>query len=211
MPSEVTAGMTLGELQAAGIDGRIIGSAEQRVSGVQHDSRRVSSGDLFVAVPGATHDGVRFAADAVARGAVAVMAESEVDSRVPQLIVSDARRMLGRAAELVYGSPSSALRTVGITGTNGKTTTAYLLKQGIEGAGGRAALIGTTGLIVGNSERPALHTTPEGDDISRFAKESVDRGATHLVLEVSSHGLSSNVSALSELRLESRCSIPRPW
>ena len=190
MPSEATAGMTLGELQAAGIDGRIIGSAAQRVSGVQHDSRGVRSGDLFVAVPGATHDGVRFAADAVARGAVAVMAESEVDSRVPQLIVSDARRMLGRAAELVYGSPSSALRTVGITGTNGKTTTAYLLKQGIEGAGGRAALIGTTGLIVGNSERSGLHTTPEGDDISRFARESADRGATHLVLEVSSHGLS---------------------
>jgi UDP-N-acetylmuramoyl-L-alanyl-D-glutamate--2,6-diaminopimelate ligase len=96
---------------------------------------------------------------------------------------------LGRAAELVYGAPTSALHTVGIAGTNGKTTTAYLLKQAIEGSSGKPALVGTTGLVAVGSERPSFHTTPEGDDISRFARQALDAGATHLVLEVSSHGL----------------------
>jgi len=96
---------------------------------------------------------------------------------------------LGRAAELVYGAPTSALHTVGITGTNGKTTTAYLLKQAIEGVSARPALVGTTGLVAAGVERPSFHTTPEGDDISRFARQALDAGATHLVLEVSSHGL----------------------
>jgi UDP-N-acetylmuramoyl-L-alanyl-D-glutamate--2,6-diaminopimelate ligase len=190
MPAELEEGTTLAELQAAGVPGRIIGLAAQRVSGVQHDSRRVVPGDLFVAVPGQTHDGARFVAEAAARGAAAVMGEQAVDHDLPQLIVSDARSMLGRVAELVYGSPTRALPTLGVTGTNGKTTTAYLLKQGIEGAGGRVALIGTTGVFVGETGRPSLHTTPEGDDISRFARQALDDGATHLVLEVSSHGLS---------------------
>jgi UDP-N-acetylmuramoyl-L-alanyl-D-glutamate--2,6-diaminopimelate ligase len=182
-------GMTLGELQSAGVEGRITGSPDQRVTGVQHDSRRVTQGDLFVAVPGQTYDGIAFVDDALSRGATAVVAEQRVQREVPQLIVPDAREALGRAAELVYGSPSSAMHTVGITGTNGKTTTAYLLKQAIEGVEGKVALIGTTGLVLGESEHPSLHTTPEGDDISRFARESLDEGATHLVLEVSSHGL----------------------
>jgi UDP-N-acetylmuramoyl-L-alanyl-D-glutamate--2,6-diaminopimelate ligase len=182
--------MTLEQLQHSGVEGRIAGSATQLVSGVQHDSRRVAGGDLFVAVPGETHDGMSFVTDALARGAVAVMAEQRVPHDVPQITVPDARVGLGRAAELIYGAPTTALHTVGITGTNGKTTTAYLLKQAIEGASGRPALIGTTGLVVAGAERPSLHTTPEGDDISRFARQALDDGATHLVLEVSSHGLS---------------------
>ncbi len=189
MPRDASEGMTLAQLHEAGVGGRISGSAMQLVTGVQHDSRRVVPGDLFVAVPGATHDGSGFVDDALGRGAVAVMAERRVQRDVPQLTVPDARAALGRAAELVYGAPTSKLRTVGITGTNGKTTTAYLVKQAIEGARGKVALIGTTGLVIGADERTSLHTTPEGDDISRFAKESLEEGATHLVLEVSSHGL----------------------
>lgn len=180
--------MTLAQLQSSGV-GRVAGSATQRVEGVQHDSRRVATGDLFVAVPGETHDGARFVGDALSRGAVAVMAEQALAQDVPQIIVPDARVGLGRAAELVYGEPTSELHTVGITGTNGKTTTAYLLKQAIEGASAKPALIGTTGLLAGDVERPSLHTTPEADDISRFARQALDAGATHLVLEVSSHGL----------------------
>jgi len=181
--------MTLEQLQDAGVAGRIVGSATQLVNGVQHDSRRARNGDLFVAVPGAIEDGARFVGDALASGAVAVMAERELPFDVAQLIVLDARLGLGRAAELVYGAPTSTLRTVGITGTNGKTTTAYLLKQAIESVSAVPALVGTTGLIATGSTRPSLHTTPEGDDISRFARRAVDGGATHLVLEVSSHGL----------------------
>jgi len=189
MSRDASDGMTLAQLHEGGVDGRITGSPMQVVTGVQHDSRRVTGGDLFVAVPGATHDGIGFVDDALQRGAVAIMIERPIENDVPQLIVSNAREALGRAAEIVYGAPTSKLRTVGITGTNGKTTTAYLLKQAIEGAGGKAGLIGTTGLVVGVDERPSLHTTPEGDDISRFAKDCLAEGATHLVLEVSSHGL----------------------
>jgi UDP-N-acetylmuramoyl-L-alanyl-D-glutamate--2,6-diaminopimelate ligase len=181
--------MTLAQLQGRGVGGRISGSAAQRVTGVQHDSRRVAPGDLFVAVRGETHDGVGFVDDAISRGAAAVAAEEPMPIGVPQITVDNARLALGRAAELVYGSPTSSLHTVGITGTNGKTTTAHLLRAAIESDGGTAAVIGTTGWLFTGSERPAVHTTPEADDISRFAREVLDGGATHLVLEVSSHGL----------------------
>lgn len=189
MPLEAREGMTLEQLHEGGVGGRISGLATQTVHGVQHDSHQVTSGDLFVAVPGETHDGVSFVGDALARGAVAVIAEQPVSREVPQITVPDARRALGRAAELVYGAPTSAMHTVGITGTNGKTTTAYLLKQAIEGVSAKPALVGTTGLIAAGTERPSIHTTPEGDDISRFARQALDGGATHLVVEVSSHGL----------------------
>lgn len=181
--------MTLAELRSSGVGGRLMGSPAQRIRGVHHDSRSVVDGDLFVAVTGQSHDGLRFVDDALTRGAVAVMAERPIERDVPQLIVEDARVGLGLAAELVYGSPTSRLHTVGITGTNGKTTTAYLLKQAIEKGSGKAALIGTTGLFVGATEVDSAHTTPEGDDISRFARDALRAGATHLVLEVSSHGL----------------------
>lgn len=189
MPPESRFAMTLQQLQDGGVGGRISGSASQRVSGVQHDSRRVEPGDLFVAVPGQNHDGVSFVDDALSRGAAAVMAEQRVQQDIPQITVPDARLGLARAAELVYGAPTSALRTVGITGTNGKTTTAYLLREAIEAAAGKPALVGTTGLVAGGAEQASAHTTPEADDISRFARSALDGGATHLVLEVSSHGL----------------------
>ena len=189
MSPEASQGMTLQQLQSRGVGVRIHGLATQTVRGVQHDSRQVSGGDLFVAVPGETHDGLSFIGDAVARGAAAVMTERQVEVAVPQLIVTDARAGLGRAAELVYEEPTSALHTVGITGTNGKTTTAYLLQSALEGVSAKPALVGTTGWLAPGAERPSLHTTPEGDDISRFARQALDAGATHLVLEVSSHGL----------------------
>jgi len=189
MLRESREGMTLEQLQMGGVGGRITGSPKQTVHGVHHDSRQIAEGDLFVAVPGRTHDGSSFVDDALGRGAVALMAEQQLSHDIPQITVPDARLGLGRAAELVYGAPTSALRTVGITGTNGKTTTAHLLKNAIESVSGKPALIGTTGLIAFGAERPSLHTTPEGDDISRFARQALDGGATHLVIEVSSHGL----------------------
>jgi UDP-N-acetylmuramoyl-L-alanyl-D-glutamate--2,6-diaminopimelate ligase len=189
MRTERVEGMTLEELSALGIGGRIVGSGSVLVTGVQHDSRRAEQGDLFVAISGAQHDGSRFIRDAMDHGAVAVMTETRVEHDVPQLIVESARRSLPIAAEAVYGSPTSSLRTVGITGTNGKTTTAYLVKSAIEGCDEKVALVGTTGVVIGDTELPSLHTTPEGDDISRFGRDALREGATHLVLEVSSHGL----------------------
>ena len=183
-------GMSLSELHGQGVEGRLVlGSLDPRVTGVQHDSRRVSPGDLFVAVRGENHDGARFVGDAIAKGAVGVIAEHPLDRPVPQLVVDDARIALAKAAELVYGNPTSRLRTAAITGTNGKTTTAHLLATAIEASSAKVALIGTTGLFVGEREISATHTTPEGDDISRFARQALAAGASHLVLEASSHGL----------------------
>jgi UDP-N-acetylmuramoyl-L-alanyl-D-glutamate--2,6-diaminopimelate ligase len=160
------------------------------VSGAQHDSRSVVPGDLFVAIRGERVDGTRFAASAVERGAVAVLAESELEGvSVPQLVVDDARRALGPVAERVYGEPTKALSVVGITGTNGKTTTAWLVEAMLAAAGARPALMGTVATRGPGVTAPALHTTPEGDDVSRFARTVLDAGATHLVMEVSSHGL----------------------
>ena len=105
MPDEREDGMTLGQLQRAGLDGRLSGSPDVRLTGVQHDSRRVGPGDLFVAIPGATHDGARFAVDACERGAAAVVSEVPVAGDIPQLTVASARAALGPAAELVYGAP----------------------------------------------------------------------------------------------------------
>ena len=189
MTPEPREGITLRQLQSSGVAGRITGLATQVVSGVQHDSRQVTNGDLFVAVAGDTHDGVSFVDEALARGAVAVLAEQQLPLQVPQITVADARLALGQAAELVYGAPTTALHTIGVTGTNGKTTTAYLLKKAIESVAGKPVLVGTTGLVSADGEQPSFHTTPEGDDISRFARQALDDGATHLVLEVSSHGL----------------------
>lgn len=189
MLNESRTGVTLEQLRQAGVEGRLSGSSNPTVTGVQHDSRRVSPGDLFAAISGQTHDGLAFVGDALERGAVAVLSESRVDGDVPQLTVRNARLALGRAAELVYGAPTSQLSTIGITGTNGKTTTAYLVEKAIEAVSGRAATMGTTGTRFGGTHDASLFTTPEGDDISRFARRALDAGATHLVLEVSSHGL----------------------
>ena len=101
MPHERSQGMTLEQLQAAGVEGRLVGDVGTAVHGVQHDSRQVRPGDLFVAVAGATHDGARFVEDAIAAGATAVMSENALDCLVPQLVVTDARASLGLAAELV--------------------------------------------------------------------------------------------------------------
>ena len=160
------------------------------VHGVQHDSRAVGPGDLFVAVPGATADGALFAAQAVERGAVAVAAERALDVAVPQLVVSDARRALGKLASVVYRQPTYSLDVVGITGTNGKTTTAWLIEEMIARTGAKPALMGTVLFRGPGIELAAPHTTPEGDDVARFARRVLDAGATHLVMEVSSHALS---------------------
>lgn len=167
----------------------LTGSGASRVRGVRHDSRQVEPGDLFVAIAGAEVDGAAFAEAAIERGAVAILTEKKLSLDVPQIVCPNARRALPLAAELVYGRPTEDLRVVGITGTNGKTTTAWLVESVIAAAGGTPALLGTVGMRGPGIDRPATHTTPEGDDVSRFAREVLDRGADHLVMEVSSHAL----------------------
>ena len=173
----------------------IAGDASVRVRGVRHDSRAVEAGDLFVARRGEKVDGARFVRDAVARGASAVMAARSAPALagagVPVLLVDDPATALGFAASAVYGHPSFSLETIGITGTNGKTTTAHLVRAAVDGALGlvKCGVIGTVGHRYGDWHAPAEHTTPEADDIARVMATMRDRGATHVAMEVSSHAL----------------------
>jgi UDP-N-acetylmuramoyl-L-alanyl-D-glutamate--2,6-diaminopimelate ligase len=179
----------------------VAGDAAVRVRGVRHDSRAVEPGDLFVARRGEKVDGVRFVRDAVERGATAVMAARGAldaqESRVPVLFVDDPAAAIGFAASAVYGHPSFSLEVVGITGTNGKTTTAHLARAAVDGALGATlcGVLGTVGHRFGAWSAPAEHTTPEADDIARTMAEMRALGATHVVMEVSSHAL-----ALGRLR-----------
>ncbi|MFW5875212.1 MAG: UDP-N-acetylmuramoyl-L-alanyl-D-glutamate--2,6-diaminopimelate ligase [Myxococcota bacterium] len=183
-------GVALSTLVDQGIASRVVGDGSVVVQGVQHDSRAVRAGDLFVAIRGERFDGTSFASQAVQQGASAVLADTELAGlSVPVAVVPDARRALGAAADVVYAHPTDRLATIGITGTNGKTTTVWLTEAAIRGAGGRPAVLGTLGARGPAGELPGLHTTPEADDILRFARASLDANATHLVMEVSSHGL----------------------
>ncbi len=175
-------------------------SAGVLVRGVHHDSRRVEPGDLFVARPGAKASGASFIAEARARGAAAVLVEedSAADTRgLPTLSAPDVPRALAFAADAVYRHPSFSLEVVGITGTNGKTTTAHLAQAAINGSGGRAGIVGTLGYRFEDLDLPATHTSPEADDLGRIASAMRARGASHLVMEVSSIALAAHrVSAI---------------
>ncbi|MCA9530897.1 MAG: UDP-N-acetylmuramoyl-L-alanyl-D-glutamate--2,6-diaminopimelate ligase [Myxococcales bacterium] len=186
--------VTLARLHEDGIGRAIVDSAGVDpgavvVRGVRHDSRAVQPGDLFAALPGEHVDGARFATSAAARGAVAFLATRPLGAGRPTLVSGAVRRDLARASHRVYGDPTAALDVVGITGTNGKTTTAFLVDAMLARLGCRPALSTTVMTRVGSTVAPASHTTPEADDLARVARDAVRARATHLVMEVSSHGL----------------------
>jgi UDP-N-acetylmuramoyl-L-alanyl-D-glutamate--2,6-diaminopimelate ligase len=178
------------ELAAAGAR-LVVGEANRdaRVLDVTQDSRRVKQGALFVARRGAKSDGTKFAGDALANGAAAVLCEAGAVSDVPRLEVQDLALAYGLAAHRVHGRPSEALSVVGVTGTNGKTTTACLLESALSGLGARPARLGTLGFVVDGVTRGGTLTTPQADDVARYMAEARDLGATHFVMEVSSHAL----------------------
>ncbi len=183
--------LDLGTLVDRGIARSMRGDRTTLVRDVQHDSRRVTPGDLFVAIAGEKVDGARFLADAIGRGAAAVAAESEIEASVPSLCVDSARRALSLAAHAVHGDPTTKLACIGVTGTNGKTTTTWILDEALRAGfpAFRPALMGTVETRGPGFREPSLFTTPEGDEIARFAKKMLDAGATHLVMEISSHAL----------------------
>ena len=139
------------------------GAGELRVTGVTLSSRDVVAGDLFAALPGSAAHGARFAADAVAAGAAAVLTDPEgvelLDVGVPVLVHPDPRAVLGEVAAEIYGRPSERLRVIGITGTSGKTTTTYLVEAGLRAAGRVAGLIGTVGIRIDGRDLPSSLTT----------------------------------------------------
>ena len=181
--------LSLLELRQSGICHTVIGDERVRVRGVKHDSRRVEPGDLFVAIDGVQQVGARFVEDAVARGAVAVASVREVATSVPVCVTHDAETTLFATAHRLYDDPTAALRVVGITGTNGKTTTAYLLEEVLRDSGVSVALSGTIQMRTPKTSRDASLTTPMADDLVRFAAEARRDGADCLVMEVSSHAL----------------------
>jgi UDP-N-acetylmuramoyl-L-alanyl-D-glutamate--2,6-diaminopimelate ligase len=161
------------------------------VSGVAYDSRRVQPGDVFVALQGLKAAGTQFADEAIRRGAVAVVADrpSTAATSVPWIAVPDARGAMATLAAEFYSHPSRSMQVVGITGTNGKTTTAYLLRAVFDAAGKKCGLLGTVTYSLGDQELPASRTTPEAPDVQRMFRQMVDSGCVACVMEVSSHAL----------------------
>jgi UDP-N-acetylmuramoyl-L-alanyl-D-glutamate--2,6-diaminopimelate ligase len=165
------------------------GSADVGVETVVSDSRASRPGALFACIPGAVTDGHRYAPAAAAAGAVALLVERFVDVEVAQVRVASVRRAVGPLASRVHGEPSRRLRVMGVTGTNGKTTTTYLLDGIARAAGQKTGLIGTVETRVGEVAVPPEHTTPEAPTLQELFSEMLAAGVTSVAMEVSSHAL----------------------
>ena len=165
------------------------------VTGCTLDSRAVQPGDLYAALPGSHAHGADFAADAARAGAVAFLTDEAGAGRcaaygLPVLLADDPRGVLGAVARWVYGEPSRDLLVLGVTGTNGKTTTAFLLEAGLRAAGHRTGLLGTVLTRIGDDVVPSVRTTPEAPDVQALMAVMRERGTTAVAMEVSSHALS---------------------
>ena len=159
------------------------------VSGLAYSSRSVVSGTLFFCVPGFRADGHDFAPDAVARGAVALVCQRPLGLGVPEVIVDDVRAAMGPAAARFFGDPTAELEVVGVTGTNGKTTTAFLLRHLLEAGGRQTGLLGTVKRGVGGVEEEVERTTPEAIELQATFRAMLDSGDRACAMEVSSHAL----------------------
>jgi len=174
--------MTLRELMGNG-------APEVEVSGLAYSSASVTPGTLFFCVPGFKVDGHDFAPDAVARGAVALVVQRPLNLGVPEVQVDDVRAAMGPAAARFYGDPTKTLQVVGVTGTNGKTTTAFLMRSLLEAAGIRTGLLGTVTSVIAGREEPVERTTPEAIDLQGIFARMLRGGDRACVMEVSSHAL----------------------
>ena len=167
-------------------------SGNPGIGGLEHDSRRIKPGDAFVAMKGESSDGNKFIDQAIAGGAVAIVSDSAAEKPRPNVAwaqVSHGRRALARLSANFYKKPAERLAITGITGTNGKSTTAFLLESILNAAGRKSALIGTIEYHVAGKTLPAPHTTPEALEVNRILNQAVGLGATETVMEVSSHAL----------------------
>jgi UDP-N-acetylmuramoyl-L-alanyl-D-glutamate--2,6-diaminopimelate ligase len=184
--------MRVAEL-AAPLGAQLRGPADPDIRGLAHDSRAVQPGDLFAAIRGFNHDGHRYAAEAVRRGASVLLVDHPLaDVAAAQLIVPDTRAAFAAAAAAFYGHPSRALRVCGVTGTNGKTTTTFLIDAILRDAGRRTGVIGTLGVRRDGAEvefHATTPTTPEASDLQRLLREMVDAGVQDVTMEVTSHAL----------------------
>ncbi|MGA7379911.1 MAG: Mur ligase family protein, partial [Terriglobales bacterium] len=162
------------------------------VSSVDYDSRRIKPGDVFVAMRGESNDGNKFIDKAIGAGAVAIVTDSATEkprANVAWAQVEHGRRALARLSANFYKRPAERLAITGITGTNGKSTVAFLVESIVSAAGRKSALVGTIEYHVAGKVLPAPHTTPEALDLNRILSEALGNGATEAVMEVSSHAL----------------------
>lgn len=173
--------------------GDLCGRPEREITGICSDSRRVGQGSLFVAIPGFQSDGHQYIRQAMEQGACAVVAQHAPDCPVPEgvtlILVDNARRALAQLAAEWYDHPERQLRLIGVTGTNGKTTTTWLIRHILEQRGHKCGLIGTNGSIVDGPLRPAERTTPEAPELYGLLREMADAGCEYAAMEVSSHSL----------------------
>ncbi|MFP5224121.1 MAG: UDP-N-acetylmuramoyl-L-alanyl-D-glutamate--2,6-diaminopimelate ligase [Actinomycetota bacterium] len=180
--------MRLSELTTVTSQGhRVRGDAE--ITTITHDSRQVSAGSLFCCIPGERFDGHTFAPAAVAAGAAALLVERELELQVPQLVVPSVRAAIGPVASALFGDPSRSMTVVGVTGTNGKTTTTYILEQVFRALGWKPAVIGTVETRIGDQRAPGVRTTPEASDLQALLAHMRDAHCDAVAMEVSSHGL----------------------
>ncbi len=177
--------------------GRMVVTHDVEVGKVQYDSRKIQPGDLFVAIKGGSVDGHSFIGNAVSNGAKVVVVEDDaalpdaffMHAGVVKIVVADSRKALAILSSNFYDRPSLKLRLIGVTGTNGKTSTTHLIKSMLEAEGKMVGLIGTIEYTIGNSVIPATHTTPESLELNELLATMVERGCTDAVMEVSSHAL----------------------
>src|SRR5919206_2073297 len=161
--------------------------ASVEIADLAYDARAAGRGSLFFCVPGSRADGHDFAAGAVANGAAALVVERPLELDVPQLVVADARRAMAVAADAFFGRPTAELEVAGVTGTNGKTTTAFLLYSILAAAGRRPGLLGTIESRVGGERRPPVPATPWAGELQRAFREMLDAGDSSCAMEASSH------------------------
>src|SRR5256885_2383696 len=176
----------------------VIARTVAEVLELAYDARAAGPGALFFCVPGSRADGHDFAAQAVENGAVALVVERPLELEVPQLVVPDVRRAMAPAADEFFEYPSQELQVAGVTGTNGKTTTSFLLYSILAAAGRRPGLLGTIESRVGGERRPAIRTTPEAIDVQRAFREMLDAGDRSCAMEATSHG--SELGRLDRVR-----------
>ena len=183
--------MLLKELIAETKVKKIVGDIKVNINGITHDSRQVESGNVFVAVPGFKVDGADYIPEAISKGARAIVTEKIqiMPDAVVGIFVPTARRALAELSSNFYDCPSEQLKIIGITGTNGKTTTSFILESILEAAGYRSGLLGTVEVKIAGLVMPTKLTTPEASDLQRIFRQMVEDGVTHVVMEVSSHAL----------------------
>jgi UDP-N-acetylmuramoyl-L-alanyl-D-glutamate--2,6-diaminopimelate ligase len=192
-------------LPVLGKELRLRGSPETRVSGLSYDSRRVAAGDLFTALPGLHTDGHRFIEQAIRRGAGAVLHQEELGGYrdgITYLQVPDSRRGMSALAAAFYEYPSRELPVIGVTGTDGKSTTVWLIHQLLESLGNPAGFISTVQMRTADrvTDNPLRQSTPEAPEIHRLLRRMIDAGNKYAVIEATSHGLAARTGRLSEVQ-----------